>query len=340
MDHIETKRKLQQREEDVQALQEQFDHLSKTVKFSVDNIRNDGKRFMYYTGYSPETFDNIFKFLVPDDQSVPLQYIENLSSINTLLLKDQLFLTICKARNNFDLQDIGCRFGISQQCAGVIFNSWMNYMFLRFGEICIWPDRNVLFANMPENYKRDFPTTFAIDDCTEIKIQKPSSLKTQSQTYSDYKSCNTLKALVACDHRGSVIFSSMLFSGAMSDRDIFVKSKFKETLQNLIEIGYLNRGDGVMADKGFNIEADVESIGLKLNIPPFAHSGKQMNQHDALYTKKIAMHRVHVERAIRRIKSFKILSRRIPLSMMSSVNQIWYVCSFLTNFMPPCIKKK
>ena len=95
-----------------------------------------------------------------------------------------------------------------------------------------------------------------------------------------------------------------------------------------------------MADKGFNIEADVESIGLKLNIPPFAHSGKQMNQHDALYTKKIAMHRVHVERAIRRIKSFKILSGRIPLSMMSIVNQIWYVCSFLTNFMPQCIKKK
>ncbi|KAK3102870.1 hypothetical protein FSP39_014561 [Pinctada imbricata] len=193
---------------------------------------------------------------------------------------------------------------------------------------------------MPTNYRKDFPTTFAIVDCTEMKIQKPSSLKAQSQTYSDYKSCNTLKALVACDPRGSIIFSSMLFSGSMSDKDVFVKSKFKETLQNLIEEGFLNRGDGFMADKGFNIKEEVESVGLELNIPPFAQSGKQMDQHDALYTKKIAMHRVHVERAIRRIKSFKLLSGRIPLSLTSNVNQIWYVCSFLTNFMPPCIKEK
>ena len=95
-----------------------------------------------------------------------------------------------------------------------------------------------------------------------------------------------------------------------------------------------------MGDKGFNIQKEVEAVGLMLNIPPFASSGKQMSQEDALYTQKIAMHRVHVERAIRRIKSFKIVSGRVNISFMSNINQIWYVCSFLTNFMPPCIKKK
>ena len=49
-------------------------------------------------------------------------------------------------------------------------------MFLRFGELCIWPHRDVLFENMPSKFKKDFPTTFAIVDC------KPSSLKAQSQT--------------------------------------------------------------------------------------------------------------------------------------------------------------
>ncbi len=42
-------------------------------------------------------------------------------------------------------------------------------MFLRFGEIPIWPHRDILSREMPEEYRREFPTTFAILDCTEIK---------------------------------------------------------------------------------------------------------------------------------------------------------------------------
>ena len=109
-------------------------------------------------------------------------------------------------------------------------------------------------------------------------------------------------------------------------------------LGDLVKEGYLQIGDSVMADKGFNVESDLKEYGLLLNIPPFARQGTQMSESDALLTKKIATHRVHVERAIARIKRFKILSGRMPLSLQSCVNQIWYVCAFLTNFLPPCIK--
>lgn len=60
-----------------------------------------------------------------------------------------------------------------------------------------------------------------------------------------------------------------------------------------------------MADKGFNIEEEVEKCGLHLNIPPFATIGKQMTKSDALLTKKIAKHSVHVDRAIERIDDLK-----------------------------------
>ena len=148
-----------------------------------------------------------------------------------------------------------------------------------------------------------------------------------------------MKALVVVDLRGSVIYSSMLFAGSMSDKEIFKQSGFQCLLKHLVETGYLKEGGGIMGDKGFDISKEVEETGLKLNIPPFAMSGCQMPKHDVLLTQKIARHRVHVERAITRIKSFKILSGRIRLALMSSVDQIWYVCSFLTNFMPPCIQK-
>ena len=56
-----------------------------------------------------------------------------------------------------------------------------------------------------------------------------------------------------------------------------------------------------MVDKGFLIEKEVEGIGLKLNIPPFARANRQMPHADVDLTKKIAKHRVHVERAIAKI---------------------------------------
>jgi len=40
------------------------------------------------------------------------------------------------------------------------------------------------------------------------------------------KSCTTLKGLVGIDPRGSIIFASMLFSGAISDNEITQQSGF------------------------------------------------------------------------------------------------------------------
>ena len=70
-------------------------------------------------------------------------------------------------------------------------------------------------------------------------------------------------------------------------------------------------GDGLMVDKGFLIEKDVNELGLNLNIPPIAKSNSQMPATDVEMTKKKAKHRVHVERAIAKVKKFKIVSGRM-----------------------------
>lgn len=193
---------------------------------------------------------------------------------------------------------------------------------------------------MPESYKKDFPNTLVIIDCTELKVQKPSFLHSQSQCYSDYKSSTTSKGLVGVDPRGSVIFSSMLFTGSLSDKDITEESGFLKLLSDLIQSGKLQNGDGVMADKGFHIEKEIAAVGLKLNIPPFASCASQMKASEVAETVKIAKHRVHVERAISRIKQFKILSGKMSLSFFSIIDQIWLTCCLLTNFMNFFIQDK
>ncbi|XP_060067919.1 uncharacterized protein LOC132548115 [Ylistrum balloti] len=309
-------------------------------QFDFEELRKSEKQLRYYTGFSTKQFDAVYKFLVPDGD-YPINLPSNRQKeIMCITLENQLLLVIMKLRHDFDYVDLGYRFGASKQTVSILLTHWINYMFLRCGEVSIWPPRDTIFQHMPQNYQQDFPTTFAIFDCTEMKICKPSSLSAQSQTFSDYKSTNTLKSLVACDPRGSIIYASMLFAGSMSDKEIFKQSGCQDMLKELVKEGYLKEGDGVMADKGFNIHSEVEECGLKLNIPPFARSGVQMTKHDALHTKKIAAHRVHVERAIARIKRFQIVARRLPLSLYTSINQIWYVCAFLSNFFNPCIQDK
>jgi hypothetical protein len=57
-------------------------------------------------------------------------------------------------------------------------------------------------------------------DCTEIFVQTPSSLENQSQTYSNYKSHSTFKALVGISTTGAVVFISKLWGGSASDVEI------------------------------------------------------------------------------------------------------------------------
>lgn len=296
--------------------------------------------FQYCTGFNYDKFNNICSvFAVPSTEtsaqtSVPLIYKRVDQEITKMPLRHQLLLVLMKLRQNFDLKDLAFRFQIPERSVGTLFNSWIDYMFGVLGELPAWPHRNTIISQMPDKYRNNFPTTLAILDCTEIKIQKPSSLVLQSQSFSNYKSTNTLKSLIACDPRGAILFTSTLFTGALSDKDIFQKSNFLQLMKSLIEHNYLNKGDGVMVDKGFLIENDLDEIGLRVNIPPFAQSNKQMSATDVTKTKKIAAHRVHVERAIGKVKKFKIVSGRIPNVRLGNINQIWYVVSMLSNFQP------
>jgi hypothetical protein len=254
--------------------------------------------------------------------------------MNKLDLQNQFLLVLIKLRLNFEFKHLAFLFKITPYDSGTLFRNWVNFMYLRFGEVSLWPERDVSIENMPSKFKEDFPNTFLILDGTEIKVEKPSSLRSQSQCYSDYKSSTTLKALVGVDPRGSFNFVSMLYSGSISDKELTVQCGLLDMLKNLIDVGRLQKGDGVMVDKGFLIKNEIEELGLKLFIPPFAPGYGQMSPGDVFLTRKIAKHRVHVERAISRVKKFKIVDNRIKMSLFPVVNQIWFNCCFLTGFMP------
>lgn len=112
----------------------------------------------------------------------------------------------------------------------------------------------------------------------------------KSQTYSDYKSTNTLKSLTGVDNLGGIMFVSHLYTGGILDKVLWsVKPKTKSD---------------IMADKGFTIANELKEIGLCLNIPPLLGKRKRLTAAYVQNTQVIANHRIHVERPSEKLQTF------------------------------------
>lgn len=92
-----------------------------------------------------------------------------------------------------------------------------------------------------------------------------------------------------------------------------------------------------MVDRGFDIE-DLMLIGARLNMPPFLRGKTQLSENELIITRCIASLRIHVERAMERIKNCHIFDRIIPVSLTDIADRIFYVCCVLTNFQQPLVK--
>ena len=103
---------------------------------------------------------------------------------------------------------------------------------------------------------------------------------------------------------------------------------------------HLVPGDDVMANRGFQIKEDLLHYHCTLNVPPGARAKSQMTPAECKKTKTIANLRIHVERAINRIKEFKILKNIMPINMLPLVNDIVQVCGALCNLQPSLIKSR
>ncbi|CAC5392808.1 unnamed protein product [Mytilus coruscus] len=169
--------------------------------------------------------------------------------------------------------------------------------------------------------KSDGATTCIID-CAETFIQRPTNLRSRGETYSNYKSHKTAKHLVEISPHAQIMFISKAFGGRASDKFIVEKSGF---------INYLLPGVEIMADRGFTIDDLFFPLRVKLNIPAFTKNKPQLSAEDVTTTRRIARVQIHVERVIRRLKVFKILSGTVHVSSLKLFDDILLVCSALVN---------
>ena len=323
---------LKDKEEEIKKLKSQL-----TIeRWGVNRFSTDNAHIKFYTGFiSFQLLVSLFTCIRPSASNMRSAYYEPVGETlsmkgrpRQMLLIDELFMTLMRLRRGFPEHDLAVRFNISESTVSRKIITWINFLYIVLGSLPIWLRKEEVVKNMPRCFRNMFPTTRVIIDCTEIETEYATSLVLNSQMYSSYKSRPTLKCLVGCSPHGSITFISHLFTGCMSDIAI-------TKLSGLIDL--LEPGDMIMADKGFKISKLLEGKQIDLNLPPFLGCAQQFTPEEVAQTEEIASARIHIERAIRRIKEFKMFDK-VPLSMIGSVNQMWAVCCILTNFQLPLIR--
>ena len=102
----------------------------------------------------------------------------------------------------------------------------------------------------------------------------------------------------------------------------------------------LEPGDMLMADRGFTIEDITKPLGVELNLPDFTRKGQgqQLSPYEVAHSRRIAHVRVHLERAIGRIKEYKILTQINSTHLLPDLNKIFYIYCILSNLHNELIK--
>ena len=309
------------------------------VRFRLANIAGDDSKIAFHTGFpSYDSLKAFYNFLGPAVNNLCYSYKNNEDDSDakqkrcrprSLPPLEEFFLTMVRLRLGLMEQDLAYRFGISQPTVSRIISTWINFIYLRLKELPLWPPKDLLHGNMPQKFKECYPTTRVIIDATEIYIEQPELPELQQMTFSNYKNDNTFKGIVGISPDGVVIFVSSLFPGCISDKELTRRCGILDLLE---------AGDSVMADRGFDINEDLILRGVGLNIPPFMRGKGQLSETEVVTTRRIASLRIHVERAMGRIKSYHIFDRALPATMTNIADRIFYVCCVLTNFQPPLCK--
>ena len=209
---------------------------AKIIKTSPSKVlENDDEQTHFYTGLpSYSVFRTLLDLL---SKAIKPHYLG-------LSAADQFLMVIMKLRHAFTLKDLSYRFGVDITRVSRIFNHWINIMYAELQPLVKWPERDIVRKTLPACFKPAYGRAICIIDCSEIFIQRPTSLTARAQTYSNYKSHNTVKFLIAIGPTGAIIFVSKCWGGHASDKHITVNSGFLNKLMH---------GDLVLADRGFDI---------------------------------------------------------------------------------------
>jgi DDE superfamily endonuclease len=244
----------------------------------------------------------------------------------------EVLITLRKLKLMESHKALGYYFGVGKGKISKIFRGTLPTISDCLQELIFTPKTSQISLNLPLAFRYEYFEASDVVDAFEIEIQKPKNAKYQMLTYSAYKSCNTVKYIVNVTPDGYITFVSLGFGGRLSDVALCEASGYLETLRS---------GGKLLADRGFkHLENLLLTIGVELVRPPSICNKQPMSVKECSDTKKIAALRIHVERAIGRLRGFAFIAPHstVPVPMIPLLDKAVIVACGLTNLASLLIK--
>lgn len=238
---------------------------------------------------------------------------------------DAVLLTFMKLYHDVTFSLLAVLFGVHRTTISNIFKESVVILSSILEHAIFWPEKDVVVSCLT-TYFREYKDTRMVLDCTEVEIERPKDLMSRLLTYSHYKRTYTAKVLVSETPGGLISYVSPAYGGKASDTHI---TKQCQLLDKCIP-----HVDSVMVDKGFLINELCREKNIKMVRPPFLME-KQLTADEARANQSIASARVHVERAIQRMKLYRILKTRFDLDLVPYIDMIFTVITGTVNLSKP-----
>ena len=202
------------------ALQRKYDEDMDKMRgclFRIERFIGSDSDFRFYTGFpNYMTFKAFFDYLSPacnhliyhGSNTVPItdECQAKRRKERSLSPEQELFLVFSRLRCGLLLRDLAHRFSLSESHVSRIWKTLIAFLHQRLCALPIWPSRQLVDDTMPLCFKSSFPKTRVIIDCTEFLIERPSSCRSQSITFSSYKNHNTAMGLLGISPNGYPAF--------------------------------------------------------------------------------------------------------------------------------------
>ena len=293
-----------------------------------NKVEEINARVLFFTGLPTlDIVKTLFDFLEP--------HIQIRKSFDKF---ESMIIVLMRLRMDLSFAFMSHLFLVSTTTIRKVFTHVLHVMYVRLQPLVFWPERDALQKTMPMEFRKHYGMKcVSIIDCFEVRIEKPSNLKARCETYSSYKSHNTVKFLISITPQGVVSFISKAWTGRSSDKCVTVNSGY---------LNFINPGDIILADRGFDIGENIGLLGAQVKTPAFTRGKPQLSPAEIESSRNLAHVRIHIERVIGLVRSkYKILSSIIPLEMLkekdkqdlSSLDQIAFVCCAMVNLCPPII---
>ena len=213
----------EEKKETQSSMQEKILHFETSLQqaqFSVDRFKHNNAQFKFYTGFtSYDLFTAILNdFLKPDIYK--MKYWGSVTKNNnekkqgrsrSITPEDEFFLVLARLRGGFPIEDLAIRINMSTSNVSHILILLYDFLHIKFRALPIWSSKRTVIDSMPKCFKEQYPNTRVIIDCTEIFTEMPTSFRSQSATFSNYKHHNTAKVLVGIAPDGSATFVSDVY---------------------------------------------------------------------------------------------------------------------------------